>query len=63
METYIAAALFLVITTLVFARVGFVNIVNSKRIWFEDGYWVNYNVVEALALLAKAAVILPGIIC
>ena len=63
METYIAAALFLVITTLVFARVGFVNIVNSLRIWFEDGYWVNYNVVEALALLAKAAVILPGIIC
>ena len=63
METYVAAALFLVITTLVFARVGFVNIVNSLRIWFEDGYWVNYNVVEALALLAKAAVILPGIIC
>ena len=29
METYIAAALFLVITTLVFARVGFVNIANS----------------------------------
>ena len=63
METYIATALFLVITTLVFARVGFVNIVNSLRIWFEDGYWVNYKVLEALALLAKAAVILPGIIC
>ena len=63
METYIAAALYLAITTLVFTRVGFVNIVNSLRIWFEDGYWVNYKVVEALALLAKAAVILPGIIC
>jgi len=61
-ETYIAAALFLVITTLVYARVGFVNIANSYRMWFEDGYWVNYNVVEALAWLAKAAVILPGLI-
>ena len=30
--------------------------------WFENGYWVNYNVVEALAWLAKAAVILPGLI-
>ena len=30
--------------------------------WFEDGYWVNYNVVEAFAWLAKAAVILPGLI-
>ena len=63
METYIAAALFAVITTLAYARVGFVNIANSYRMWFEDGYWVNYNVVEALAWLAKAAVILPGIIC
>ena len=62
METYIAAALFLLITTLVYARVGFVNIANSYRMWFEDGYWVNYNVVEALAWLAKAAVILPGLI-
>ena len=62
METYIAAALFLVITTLVYARVGFSNIVNSYRMWFEEGYWVNYNIVEALAWLAKAAVILPGLI-
>ena len=62
METYIAAALFLVITTLVYARVGFVNIANSYRTWFEEGYWVNYNIVEALAWLAKAAVILPGLI-
>lgn len=62
METYIAAALFLAITTLVYARVGFVKIANSYRMWFEDGYWVNYNVVEALAWLAKAAVILPGLI-
>jgi len=62
-ETYIAAALFLVITTLVYARVGFANIANSYKMWFEDGYWVNYNVVEAFAWLAKAAVILPGLIC
>ena len=62
METYIAAALFLVITTLVYARVGFANIANSYRMWSEEGYWVNYNIVEALAWLAKAAVILPGLI-
>ena len=61
-ETYIAAVLFLVITALVYARVGFANITNSYRMWFEDGYWVNYNIVEALAWLAKAAVILPGLV-
>ena len=62
METYTASALFLVIVALVYARVGFANITNSYRMWFEDGYWVNYNIVEALAWLAKAAVILPGLV-
>ena len=62
METYIAAALVLSITTLLYARVGFANIANSYRMWFEDGYWFNYNVVEALAWLVKAAVILPGLV-
>ena len=62
MEPYIAAALFLVTTTLVYARVGFANIANSYKMRFEDGYWVNYNVVEAFAWLAKASVILPGLI-
>ncbi len=62
METYIAAALFLVITSLVYVRVGVANITNSYRMWFEEGYWVNYNIVEAVAWLGKAAVILPGLI-
>ena len=62
MDTYIAAALVLSITTLLYARVGFANIANSYRMWFEDGYWFNYNVVEALAWLVKAAVILPGLV-
>ena len=35
---------------------------NSYRMWFQRGYWVNYNVVEAVAWIAKAAVILPGLI-
>ena len=51
METYTAAALFLVIVALVYARVGFANITNSYRMWFEDGYWVNYNIVEASTML------------
>lgn len=61
-ETYIAAALFVVITSLVYVRVGVANITNSYRMWFEEGYWVNYNIVEAVAWLGKAAVILPGLI-
>ena len=62
MEAYVALCLFLVITILVYARIGFSKIVSSYGMWFEPGYWVNYNIVEALAWVAKAAVILPGLI-
>ena len=62
--TEIALALFLFIafTTLVYAHVGLGNIMKSYRMWFEEGYWVNYNVVEAIAWIAKAAVIIPGLV-
>ena len=62
MEAYVALCLFLVITLLVYARIGFSKIVSSYDMWLEPGYWVNYNIVEALAWVAKAAVILPGLI-
>ncbi|MAD91926.1 MAG: hypothetical protein CMQ54_04255 [Gammaproteobacteria bacterium] len=62
MEIIISFLIFLTITSFVYSRVGFTNIFNSYRLWFQDGYWVNYNIVEALAWIAKAAVILPGLI-
>jgi len=61
-EVLVALCLFLVITLLVYARIGFSKIVSSYGMWFEPGYWVNYNIAEALAWVAKAAVILPGLI-
>ena len=62
MELIISAIAFLTITAFVYFRVGYRNIANSYGMWFQQGYWVNYNVVEAGAWLAKAAVILPGLI-
>ena len=62
LELVLAATLFSVVTLLVYYHVGFANIVNSYRLWFGEGYWVNYNVVESVSWLAKAAVILPGLV-
>lgn len=62
LEATFALSLFITLTTLVYAHVGFGNILKSYRMWFEDGYWVNYNVVEAVAWIAKAAVIIPGLV-
>ena len=61
-EIGLSLFLFVVLTTLVYAHVGFGNILKSYRMWFEEGYWVNYNVVEAIAWIAKAAVIIPGLV-
>jgi len=61
-EVALSLFLFSALTTLVYANVGFDNILKSYRMWFEDGYWVNYNVVEAIAWIAKAAVIIPGLV-
>lgn len=62
MEIIVSTLTFVVITAFVYFKVGYVNILNSYRMWFKDGYWVNYNVVEAGSWIAKAAVILPGLI-
>ena len=62
MEAIIAALCFFTITAFVYFKVGYANIGRSYRMWFQEGYWVNYNVVEAGAWIAKAAVILPGLI-
>ena len=61
METYIAAALFFHHHASI-CQSRFCKYRQQLQVWFEDGYWVNYNIVEALAWLAKAAVILPGLI-
>ena len=62
MQLFASTVLFMCITTVVYYHVGIRNILDSYRLWLKDGYWVNYNVVEAVAWLAKAAVILPGLI-
>ena len=62
MEIIVSAVTFLTITTFVYFRIGFANITDSYRLWFQEGYWVNYNIVEAGAWIAKAAVILPGLV-
>ena len=50
METYIAAALFLVITTLGVCPSGFwCKYREQLPDVVREGYWVNYNIVEALA--------------
>ena len=54
--------MFVVVTSIVYHHVGWTNVKECYKLWWKPGYWVNYNVVEAVSWIAKAAVILPALI-
>jgi hypothetical protein len=63
-STQIISALlaWVVIVYFVFRHTGFDNISNCFKLWLSPGYWTSYNIVEAASWLAKAAIIIPGLI-
>ena len=46
----------------IYRHIGFSRVRDCYALWFDLSYWTNYNIVEALSWLAKAAVIVPGLI-
>lgn len=42
--------------------VGISNIINKYKMYFENTYWTDYNVIEFLAWMAKASIIIPGLV-
>lgn len=46
----------------VYRHTGFDNIKQCYAMWFTREYWTNYNTVEAASWLAKAVIIIPGLI-
>jgi hypothetical protein len=53
---------FTLFTFELYRLVGFRNIGNRYRMLFKSGYWVNYNLIEFCAWMAKALIIIPGLI-
>ena len=56
----ITAWLFLI--GVVYTHTGWKNIRQCYGMWFTKEYWTNYNIVEAASWLAKAVIIIPGLI-
>jgi len=50
------------LTSIVYAFTGWRNIINCYKMWFTKQYWTNYNIIEAASWLAKASIIIPGLI-
>jgi hypothetical protein len=63
LEQIIAAtAVTLLLAAVVYTHSGWAEIKRCYQMWFRRDYWTNYNIVEALSWLAKASIIVPGLI-
>ena len=51
-----------VLTGAVYTITGWSNVVNCYKMWFTKSYWTNYNIIEAASWIAKAVIIIPGLI-
>jgi hypothetical protein len=61
-EAVLSTILFTSLIWIAYHHVGYDNLKHCYSHWFKDGYWTNYNIVEAVAWLAKALVIVPALL-
>ena len=52
----------LVLTSIVYTITGWRKVADCYKMWFTREYWTNYNIIEAVAWIAKAIIIIPGLI-
>jgi hypothetical protein len=62
LQISVASLAFLVLVGLTYNHTGWKNIKDCYSMWFTREYWTNYNIVEFLSWIAKAIIILPGLI-
>lgn len=57
-----AVASWLVLTIIVYTITGWRKVAECYRMWFKREYWTDYNIIEAASWIAKAIIIIPGLI-
>jgi len=61
-QVTITFTLFITIVSIVYTLVGWGNVVRCVKMYGTRKYWVDFNIVEAMAWYAKACVILPALL-
>lgn len=57
-----ATGLWALIIAIVYTHSGWRNIRDCYGMWFTRAYWTDYNIIEAASWIAKAIIIIPGLI-
>ena len=61
-QVLIAVLIWLVLIAIVYSHTGWGKIKECYNMWFTREYWTDYNIVEFASWLAKAVIIVPGLI-
>lgn len=61
-QVLLSSAVALALIAIVYNQTGWTNIRNCYNMWFTKEYWTNYNIIEAASWLAKAIIIIPGLV-
>ena len=57
-----ALVVWLVLISMVYSRTGWNKVRECYSMWFTREYWTDYNIVEFVSWVAKAIIIIPGLI-
>lgn len=61
-QVVFACVTWVTLVGIVYTHTGWQNIKNCYSMWFTKEYWTDYNIIEAASWLAKAVIIIPGLI-
>jgi hypothetical protein len=61
-QVTVATVIWLAIVYVLYKHITFTKIQECYGMWLQRKYWTDYNIVEALAWLTKAIIIIPGLI-
>jgi hypothetical protein len=53
---------YVVFISILYWYIGFKKIKEILMMFFDKTYWVNYNIIEFAAWMAKAIIIIPGLV-
>ena len=62
MNWYLVIVSFVVLIGISYTHIGWSNIKDCYGMWFTKEYWTNYNIVEFVSWVAKAIIIIPGLV-
>ena len=61
-QIIVASSSFFILILVLYSHIGWAKLKSVYSMWLTREYWTDYNTVEFLSWLAKAVIIIPGLI-